>query len=58
MLNLDGPTLTVRDLQSPSGTWVNLHSIRRNEHVLANGDTVRIGDLVIRIELETSRDDA
>jgi general secretion pathway protein A len=47
----DGARLIVRDLQSPSGTWVNLERIRRNDHTLGDGDTVQVGKLVIRITL-------
>jgi pSer/pThr/pTyr-binding forkhead associated (FHA) protein len=57
MLLWDSSTLIVRDLRSPSGTWVNLEPIRRNDCILANGDTGRVGRLVIRVELESSNDD-
>jgi general secretion pathway protein A len=56
MLLLRGSTLTVRDLRSPSGTWVNQESIRENVRILAHGDTVRAGKLIIRVELESSND--
>jgi len=56
MLLLRGSTLRVRDLRSPSGTWVNQEPIRENVRILAHGDTVQVGNLIIRVELESSND--
>ena len=56
MLLNDGSILTVRDLRSPSGTWVNQELIRENVRILAHGDTVQVGRLIIRIDLESSTD--
>jgi len=54
MLLNEGSVLRVRDLRSPSGTWVNLQPIRQNERILGHSDTVKVGNLVIRVELESS----
>ena len=53
MLLYDASVLTVRDLRSPSGTWVNQELIRENVRILAHGDAVRVGNLIIRVELES-----
>jgi pSer/pThr/pTyr-binding forkhead associated (FHA) protein len=42
----------LRDLDSTNGTLVNGHLIR--EHGLRNGDTVRVGSLEMRYELQVS----
>jgi S-DNA-T family DNA segregation ATPase FtsK/SpoIIIE len=52
MLLDDGSVLTVRDLRSPSRKWVNQEPIRKNVvRILAHGDTVQVGNLIIRVEL-------
>jgi pSer/pThr/pTyr-binding forkhead associated (FHA) protein len=56
MLLNDGSVLTVRDLRSPSGTWVNQEPIRENVRILAHGDTIQVGRLIIRVDLESSND--
>jgi hypothetical protein len=57
VLLLDGYTLRIRDLASENGTFVNEDQIRIKERFLAHGDTVRIGELVIRVELHSSNGD-
>jgi pSer/pThr/pTyr-binding forkhead associated (FHA) protein len=52
VLLLDDYTLRIRDLASKNGTFVNRDQTRVGERILVNGDTVRVADLVIRIELE------
>jgi predicted component of type VI protein secretion system len=54
VLLLDDYTLRVRDLSSKNGTFVNRDLTRIGERILAHGDTVRIGDLVIRVALEST----
>jgi pSer/pThr/pTyr-binding forkhead associated (FHA) protein len=54
VLLMDGYTLRIRDLASKNGTFVNRDLTRIGERVLAHGDRVRLGDLVIRVELELS----
>lgn len=51
-LLLDDRTLRIRDLASKNGTYVNRDLTRVGERVLVLGDRVRLGDLVIRVELE------
>jgi len=53
VLLLDEYTLRIRDLASKNGTFVNRDQTRTGERVLLDGDTVRIGDMVIRIEFES-----
>ena len=50
---LDDYTLRVRDLASKNGTFVNRDQTRLGERILIHGDTVRVGDMVIRVELES-----
>jgi pSer/pThr/pTyr-binding forkhead associated (FHA) protein len=52
VLLLDEYTLRIRDLASKNGTFVNRDQTRTGERILVSGDTVRVADLVIRIELE------
>jgi pSer/pThr/pTyr-binding forkhead associated (FHA) protein len=52
VLLLDDYTLRIRDLASKNGTFVNRDQTRTGERILVSGDTVRVADLVIRIELE------
>jgi pSer/pThr/pTyr-binding forkhead associated (FHA) protein len=54
VLLMDDFTLRIRDLASKNGTFVNRDLTRIGERILAHGDTVRVGDLVIRVELESS----
>jgi predicted component of type VI protein secretion system len=54
VLLMDDYTLRIRDLASKNGTFVNRDLTRIGERVLAHGDRVRLGDLVIRVELESS----
>jgi predicted component of type VI protein secretion system len=54
VLLLDDYTLRIRDLASRNGTFVNRDLTRIGERVLAHGDRVRLGDLVIRVELKSS----
>jgi len=53
VLLLDDYTLRIRDLASKNGTFLNRDQTRVGERILLDGDTVRIGDTVIRIELES-----
>ena len=53
VLLLDDYTLRIRDLASKNGTFVNRDLTRIGERTLAHGDRVRLGDLVIRVELES-----
>jgi pSer/pThr/pTyr-binding forkhead associated (FHA) protein len=53
VLLLDDFTLRIRDLASKNGTFVNRDQTRTGERILINGDTIRVADLVIRIELES-----
>ena len=57
VLLLDGFALRIRDRASVNGTFVNGDLTRINERFLAHGDTVQIGDLVIRVDLHSSNDD-
>jgi pSer/pThr/pTyr-binding forkhead associated (FHA) protein len=41
-IEMHGSSLTVRDLGSRNGTWVGSQAVE--EHVLQEGDTIRIGD--------------
>jgi pSer/pThr/pTyr-binding forkhead associated (FHA) protein len=52
VLLLDDYTLRIRDLASKNGTFVNRDQTRTGERILAHGDTIRVGDLIIRIELQ------
>ena len=54
VLLLDDYTLRIRDLSSKNGTFVNRDLTRIGERILAHGDTVRVGDLVIRVALEST----
>jgi pSer/pThr/pTyr-binding forkhead associated (FHA) protein len=54
VLLLDDYTLRIRDLASKNGTFVNRDQTRLGERILVHGDTVRVGDLVIRVELSGS----
>jgi pSer/pThr/pTyr-binding forkhead associated (FHA) protein len=58
VLLLDDYTLRIRDLASKNGTFVNRDQTRTGERILVHGDTIRIGDLVIRIELESGTSSA
>jgi pSer/pThr/pTyr-binding forkhead associated (FHA) protein len=53
VLLMDYYTLRIRDLASKNGTFVNRDQTRLGERILVHGDTVHIGDMVIRIELES-----
>jgi pSer/pThr/pTyr-binding forkhead associated (FHA) protein len=53
VLLLDDYTLRIRDLASKNGTFVNRDQTRVGERILVHGDTVRAGDMVIRVELES-----
>jgi pSer/pThr/pTyr-binding forkhead associated (FHA) protein len=53
VLLMDDYTLRIRDLGSKNGTYVNRDLAPTGERVLAHGDTVRVADLVIRVELES-----
>ena len=53
VLFLDDYTLRIRDLASKNGTFVNRDQTRVGERILAHGDTVHVGDTVIRVELES-----
>jgi pSer/pThr/pTyr-binding forkhead associated (FHA) protein len=44
-------TLRIRDLGSKNGTYVNRDLATTGERILVHGDTLRVADLVIRIEL-------
>ena len=46
----DGAQTLLRDLGSESGTFLRLHP--RAEHVLEFGDTVRVGQQILRVEAE------
>jgi pSer/pThr/pTyr-binding forkhead associated (FHA) protein len=52
VLLLDDYTLRIRDLASKNGTFVNRDQTRTGERILVSGDTIRVADLVIRIDLE------
>ena len=54
VLLMDDFTLRIRDLASKNGTFINRDLTRVGERILAHGDRVRLGDLVIRVELESS----
>jgi predicted component of type VI protein secretion system len=53
VLLMDDYTLRIRDLASRNGTFVNRDQTRTGERILVNGDTVRVGDLAIGVELES-----
>jgi pSer/pThr/pTyr-binding forkhead associated (FHA) protein len=50
-LLMDDYTLRIRDLGSKNGTFINGDLARTGQHILTDGDTIRVGDLVFRIEL-------
>jgi pSer/pThr/pTyr-binding forkhead associated (FHA) protein len=52
VLLMDDYTLRIRDLGSKNGTYVNRDLAPTGVRILAHGDTVRVADLVIRVELE------
>jgi pSer/pThr/pTyr-binding forkhead associated (FHA) protein len=54
VLLLDDYTLRIRDLASKNGTFVNRDQTRTGERILFHGDTVRVGDMVIRVEMESA----
>jgi pSer/pThr/pTyr-binding forkhead associated (FHA) protein len=51
VLLMDDYTLRIRDLGSKNGTYVNRDLAPTGERILAHGDTVRVADLIIRLEL-------
>jgi pSer/pThr/pTyr-binding forkhead associated (FHA) protein len=51
VLLMDDYTVRIRDLGSKNGTYVNRDLAKTGEHILANGDTVRVADLVFRVEV-------
>jgi pSer/pThr/pTyr-binding forkhead associated (FHA) protein len=51
VLLMDDYTLRIRDLGSKNGTFINGELARTGQRILTNGDTIRAGDLVFRIEL-------
>jgi pSer/pThr/pTyr-binding forkhead associated (FHA) protein len=51
VLLMDDYTLRIRDLGSKNGTYVNRDLAPTGERILAQGDTIRVADLVIRIEI-------
>src|ERR1700693_4541361 len=53
VLLLDNYTQRVPDLSSTNETFVNRDQTRLGERILVHGDTVRVADLVLRIELES-----
>jgi len=53
VLLLDDYTLRIRDLASKNGTFINRDQSRVGERILLDGDTVRVGDMVIRIGFES-----
>jgi pSer/pThr/pTyr-binding forkhead associated (FHA) protein len=53
VLLMDDYTVRIRDLGSKNGTYVNRDLAPTGERILAHGDTVRVADLVIRVELES-----
>jgi pSer/pThr/pTyr-binding forkhead associated (FHA) protein len=55
VLEIDGPFCTVRDVGSRNGTYVNGRRIE--SQVLADGDTISIGDCMLRF-LARDREDA
>jgi pSer/pThr/pTyr-binding forkhead associated (FHA) protein len=52
VLLMDDYTLRIRDLGSKNGTFINRELAATGERILANGDTIRVADLVFRVELE------
>jgi|SRR5580704_8245807 len=52
VLLFDESALRIRDLGSKNGTYVNRDLAPTGERILAHGDTIRVADLLIRIELE------
>jgi len=48
---MDEYTVRIRDLGSKNGTFVNEEPVRSGERILTHGDTIRVGDLIIRFEL-------
>ncbi len=53
VLLIDGPSVTLQDLGSRNGTFVN--GCRVDSRVLANRDLIEIGDCVLRFLVPTSR---
>jgi pSer/pThr/pTyr-binding forkhead associated (FHA) protein len=53
VLLMDDYTVRIRDLGSKNGTYVNGDLAPTGERILAHGDTVRVADLVIRVDLES-----
>jgi predicted component of type VI protein secretion system len=54
MLNTDG-ALTVRDLGSTNGTYVN-HEKIQHPHLLMPGDVIQIGSVTLRVEFKSDTD--
>ena len=48
---MDDYTVRIRDLGSKNGTYVNRDLAPTGERILAHGDTIRVADLVFRVEL-------
>jgi pSer/pThr/pTyr-binding forkhead associated (FHA) protein len=72
-LDIDAPSVSIRDLGSLNGTYVNGVLIGRREHQadpettatlveptypLENGDTIRIGDSMFRVEIISTAEKA
>jgi eukaryotic-like serine/threonine-protein kinase len=70
LLDIDTPTITVRDLGSLNGTYVNQGLIGRRDkrldpeevnrgtqppYALVNGDELRVGDIVFRVQIVEER---
>jgi pSer/pThr/pTyr-binding forkhead associated (FHA) protein len=51
VLLMDDYTVRIRDLGSKNGTYVNRDLAPTGERILAHGDTIRVADLVFRVEV-------
>lgn len=51
VLLMEDCTLRIRDLGSKNGTFINGELAPTGEHILADGDTIRVADLVFRVEV-------
>ena len=48
---MDDYTLRIRDFGSKNGTFINGERAPTGEHILADDDTIRVADLISRVEV-------
>jgi len=54
VLLMDDYTLRIRDLGSKNGTYVNRDLAPTGERILVHGDTIRVADLLFRVEITSA----